>query len=112
MKHKALGLVVLLALWGCPTPSTDPDQAARNLLSGKTWMDDGTVVTNDPVFAYFKSDGTLLVGGAPAGTWSYSNAVLTLTLLDSSQDVTTAPTLTATQFSFRYKGVVRNFSRL
>jgi len=84
------GALVWLLVVSCEQPTTDPDQAIRDLLIGPTWIQDDANYPTEPGDTFrFATDGSLNKGGADNwGRWSYKSGTLTLTYTDGGSTVT------------------------
>lgn len=95
LRRWALALALTLVLAGCQTPDDDPDAAVRELLSNKLWYPDPTVVDNPAPALYLYADGSASIDGTGGYSWSYQDAVLTITGKYGTE-ATNGPTVTKT----------------
>jgi len=112
----ALLLLASLLFTSCQQPTTDPDQAVRDLIIGTTWVPDETRASWASPRAYFYQNGSALLNSTVA-TWSYKSGVLTLVYTQGTTvitEITISPSLsvTASSFSFNYLGGLCHLKRL
>jgi hypothetical protein len=102
-------LALVLAVAACKQPTTDPDQALRDLIVNKTWYHDDTNYPSEtnPENFLFNPDGTGFThGGTWTFTWTIVSGTLTITwtgvATTNAADVTSSLAITSTTLVITY----------